>query len=303
MIGRNDECWCGSGLKWKKCHFPGQCRGVSDTIPFEKQKERYYKTWGILLKTPEEIEGIRKASLMAAEVLDLVSDLAKAHVTTEYLDQFAHAEILKRGAVPASLHYGNPPFPKSICTSLNDVVCHGIPDEKELQNGDIVNIDLAVIYKGFYGDCSKMVAIGNVSPDKKLVFDTAYDCLMRSIEVVRPGVPINAVGAAIEKVAHKRNCSVVTDFVGHGVGLKYHEPPHVYHYFTGCTIPFAAGMTFTIEPMINAGSHALYVDSKDHWTARTRDGKPSAQWEHTLLVTENGVEILTPWKKWEAKGQ
>jgi methionyl aminopeptidase len=301
MIGRNDECWCGSGMKWKKCHFPKMPQSMQKTLSFEKQAQHYYKTWGILLKTPQQIEGIRNASLMAAEVLDIVADRAKLHVTTDELDQLAYKEILKRGAVPASLNYGMPPFPKSICTSLNEVICHGIPDSRPLQEGDIVNIDLAVIYNGYFGDCSKMVAIGKVSAEKKLVFDTSYQCLMDAIDAVRPGSFLNEVGAAIDTVANKKGCSVVTDFVGHGVGLQYHEPPHVYHYYTGCTIPFAPGMTFTIEPMINAGTHELYIDSKDHWTARTLDGKASAQWEHTLLVTEHGVEILTPWKKTEAE--
>lgn len=300
MIGRNDECWCGSGMKWKKCHFPQLPPPIQQELPFDKRAEIYLKTWGILLKTPSQIEGIRRASLMSAEVLDIVSDHAQAGVTTDELDKLAYDEILKRGAIPASLHYGNPPFPKSICTSLNEVICHGIPDTTPLRDGDIVNIDLAVIYEGFYGDCSKMVAIGKVSRERKRVFDTAYACLMESIEAVRPGAPLNAVGAVIDKVAHRNGCSVVTDFVGHGVGLQYHEAPHVYHYYTGCEIPFTAGMTFTIEPMINAGTHMLYIDSQDHWTARTRDGRASAQWEHTLLVTESGVEILTPWKKTEA---
>lgn len=300
MIGRNDECWCKSGLKWKKCHFPQKPQNMQKNLSFEQQAEYYYKTWGILLKTPQQIEGIRKASHMAAEILDLVAEQAKEHVKTEMLDQLAYEEIIKRGAIPASLHYGNPPFPKSICTSINDVVCHGIPGDEQLKSGDIVNIDLAVIFEGYYGDCSKMVAINPVSLERKQVFDASYECLMSSIAVVKPGVPLNMVGAAIEKEAHMRGCSVVTDFVGHGVGLEYHEPPYVYHYYTGCAIPFAAGMTFTIEPMINAGGHTLYIDQKDHWTARTRDRKASAQWEHTLLVTEEGVEILSPWTKTEA---
>lgn len=299
MIGRNDPCWCGSGQKWKKCHFPQEPREGLVTMSFEKKAKQYLKTWGIILKTPEQIEGIKVASAMAVSVLELVSSHAKAGVSTGELDQIAYESIVKQGAIPASLHYGNPPFPKSICVSRNEIICHGIPDQTKLIEGDIVNIDVAVIYNGYYGDCSKMVAIGEVSSEKKLVFEVSYDCLMNAIAVAAPGVPINAIGEAIDDTAHKRGCSVVTDFVGHGVGLRYHEPPHIYHYFTESTIPLCAGMTFTIEPMINAGVHEVIVDSTDHWTARTADGRPSAQWEHTLLITDTGVEILTPWSKME----
>lgn len=299
MIGRNDDCWCGSKKKWKKCHFP-QMPATDDVTSFEKKARHYLRTWGIFLKTKEQIDGIRAASLMAAEILDLVSERAVEGVTTNTLDAFAYEEIVRRGAIPASLHYGEPPFPKSICTSLNDVICHGIPNDIPLEKGDILNIDLAVIYNGFFGDCSKMVAVGPVSHDRKLVFDTAYDCLMESIKVIKPNVPLNAIGEAIERVAEARGCSVVTDFVGHGVGLRYHEQPQVYHYYTSCTTPLAQGMIFTIEPMINAGSHSLYIEKENKWIARTMDGKPSAQWEHTLLVTDDGVEILTPWTKTEA---
>lgn len=299
MIGRNDDCWCGSKKKWKKCHFP-QLEPLSEDALFKKNAERYLRTWGIILKTKDQIEKIRTASLMSAEILDLVASHAQEGITTDELDKIAYREIVNRGAIPASLHYGQPPFPKSICTSLNDVVCHGIPDDVPLKKGDILNIDLAVIYKGFYGDCSKMVAIGPVSRDKKRVFDVSYDCLMESIKVVGPDVPLNQIGAVIDQIAHSRNCSVVLDFVGHGVGVRYHEPPQVFHYFTPCKTPLAAGMIFTIEPMINAGDTALYIEEENQWTAKTVDKKPSAQWEHTILVTDHGAEILTPWSKTEA---
>ena len=231
MIGRNDECWCGSKKKWKKCHFP-HVPTIPVSASFEKRAHQYLRSWGVVLKTDEQIEGIRVASRMAAEVLDIVAEHAVAGVPTEELDRIAYEEIIKRKAIAASLHYGNPPFPKSICTSLNDVICHGIPDKVPLKQGDILNVDVAVIYNGYFGDCSKMVAVGSVSKEKKLVFDTAYDCLMEAIKEVGPDVPLNAVGEAIERVAYARKCSIVVDFVGHGVGLRYHEPPQVYHYYT-----------------------------------------------------------------------
>lgn len=297
MIGRNDECFCGSGKKWKKCHFPQTSAADTISKEFLKHAEAYRKKWGIILKTPLQIEGIRKASHLTARILDEVSSVAKEGVTTNMLDTIAYEKIIQAGGIPASLGYGQPPFPKSICTSLNEVICHGIPDDVLLKNGDIVNIDIAVILDGFFGDCSKMVAIGTVSPDKKRVFDVSLECLKKSTKIVRPGIMLNAIGDVIQEIAEKHGCSVVNQFVGHGVGLKYHEPPQVHHCRNSLNIPLAPGMIFTIEPMINAGVVEAVIDKKDRWTARTRDGKPSAQWEYELLVTDDGVEILTPWKE------
>lgn len=179
------------------------------------------------------------------------------------------------------------------------MICHGIPDSKViLSNGDIVNIDVTCIYKGYYGDCSRMVVIGGTTtPDRQLVVDVSYECLMRSIEILKPGVPLSAIGKEIEAYAISKGCSVVNQFVGHGVGVEFHEGPQVPHYKNTLAIPLVAGMTFTIEPMINAGVREAVVDPQDKWTAKTRDHKPSAQWEHTLLITETGYEILTPWKR------
>jgi len=294
MIGRNDQCWCGSGKKWKKCHFPEEPKIKEVEI---SEAKKYFTRWGILIKTQEQIEGIRRACLLATQILDEVCDAAVEGVTTETLDKLAYDKIIAAGATPASLHYGSPPFPKSICTSLNEVVCHGIPDDRALQQSDIVNIDLAVILDGYFGDCSKMVAIGKVSKDKKLVFDVSLECLKKAAEILKPGLPICKIGDTITDVAEQAGCGVVTQFVGHGVGIKYHEPPHVPHCRNKLSIPLAAGMTFTIEPMINAGTYDLYIDEHDEWTARTRDGKPSAQWEWTFLITEDGYEVLTPWKE------
>ena len=291
MIGRNDDCWCGSGKKWKKCHFPE----AGPEGSFEALARQYRKQWGILLKTPEQIDGIRKANHLAAKILDEVAAHAAEGVTTNELDKMAYEKIVAAGAIPASLGYGRPPFPKTICTSLNEVICHGIPDDRPLRRGDILNIDNAVILNGCFGDCSKMVAIGSVSPDKKLVFDVSLASLKAAAAILRPGLLISEIGKAISDVAEAAGCSVVTQFVGHGVGLQYHEPPQVPHCRNAIRIPLVAGMTFTIEPMINFGTADLIIDPVDHWTARTADGAPSAQWEHSFLITKTGAEILTPW--------
>jgi len=290
MIGRNDDCWCGSGKKWKKCHFPEM-----QISSFKERSRSYFKKWGILLKSPEQIEHIRAANHLAARILDEVCKKAVEGVTTDELNTLSHNMILEAGAIPASLNYSTPPFPKSICTSLNDVICHGIPDDTKLCRGDIINIDLAVILNGYFGDCSKMVAIGPVSEEKKRVFDTSLACLKEAAAILKPGVLICEIGEVITDIAHHRGCSVVTDFVGHGVGCRYHEPPHVPHCRNPVRIPLTEGMTFTIEPMINAGTKDLYVDEHDEWTAKTLDGKPSAQWEWAFLITSDGAEILTPW--------
>ncbi len=291
MIGRNDLCWCGSGKKWKKCHFPK----VSEIE--ETPASRYAKQYGILLKNAEQIRGVRHACTLAVEILDKTAKMAQAGVTTLQLNDFAHQLHLDAGAIPAPLGYGSPPFPKSICTSVNDVICHGIPDKTPLREGDILNIDVTCILDGYYGDCSRMVHIGAVDAEKALVSNVSYECLMRSIALLKPGIPISRIGDCIQSYAEQHRCSVVRQFVGHGVGVRFHEPPQVPHYRNALDIPLASGMIFTIEPMINAGTYELKIDARDHWTARTADGKPSAQWEHTVLITDDGYEILTPWKR------
>ncbi len=292
MNGRNDPCWCGSGKKWKKCHFP--------ILPKEMQPDivsEYKKKYKILIKKKEHIEGIRRSCQLAAAILDETCKMAKEGITTQELNDFAHRLHLEANAIPAPLNYGSPPFPKSICTSLNEVICHGIPNNIPLKDGDILNIDVTCILDGYYGDCSKMVAIGNVSEQKQKVMDVAYECLMQAIEILKPGLPLCQIGEVIESYAHSQGCSVVDQFVGHGVGIHFHEGPQVFHFRNSSEILLVPGMTFTIEPMINVGLKDAIIDPSDHWTARTRDGSPSAQWEHTLLITEKGYEILTPWKK------
>lgn len=294
MTGRNDPCWCGSEKKWKKCHFPQEApvKQQIDTIA-----DLYYKRHKIILKTPSQIEGIRRSCQLAAEILDKVCLIAKEGVTTLELNDYAHKLHLEAGATPAPLGYGTPPFPKSICTSVNEVICHGIPNRTPLVFGDIINVDVTCILDGFFGDCSRMVEIGTVDPEKKRVVDVSYECLMRAISILKPGIPICVIGEVIQDYAHSRGCTVVTQFVGHGVGIRFHEPPQILHYKNAADTLLAPGMTFTIEPMINAGKKEAIIDPSDRWTARSIDGKPSAQWEHTVLITETGYEILTPWKR------
>ncbi|MEZ5314863.1 MAG: methionyl aminopeptidase [Chlamydiales bacterium] len=286
---RNDTCWCGSQKKWKKCHYPKE----SPLLEKKKLSDYYYSNYGILLKTPEQIEGIRKACKLTARILNAICQKVDVGVTTNELDAFAVELHKEAGAIPAPLHYGNPPFPNSICTSINQVICHGIPNDLPLQEGDIINIDTSAILDGYYGDCSRMVKIGNISADKQLVYDVSYECLNLAIQNVRPGMMIHEIGDLIEAYATQKGCTVVNKFVGHGVGLKFHEPPQVPHYSNRMQIPLVPGMTFTIEPMINAGLPDVTLDPITQWIASTKDGKPSGQWEHTLLVTETGYEVLT----------
>lgn len=295
MIGRNDPCWCGSGKKWKKCHYP--TKGEATANGQEAIKKEYYKKHNILIKTDKQIEGIRQSCKLAANILEEVCAAAKEGVTTLELDQLAAKLHREAGAIPAPLNYGTPPFPKSICTSLNEVICHGIPDETPLKEGDILNIDVTCILNHYFGDCSRMVTIGRISEEKQKVIDVSYESLMESIAILKPGIYISQIGKVIESIAHPKGCSVVNQFVGHGVGVSFHEGPQVPHCRNAVHIPLVPGMTFTIEPMINAGAREAVIDQSDQWTARTVDGKPSAQWEHTLLVTENGCEILTPWTR------
>lgn len=288
MIQRNDPCWCGSEVKWKKCHFP-----IAPERDSKDLADDYKKKYGILIKTPEQIKGIRRSCKLAAKILDETCKLAISGATTLELNDHAHQLHLDAGATPAPLNYGTPPFPKSICTSFNEVICHGIPDKTELQEGDILNVDVTCILDGYYGDCSRMVTIGTVDHDKKLVTEVSYECLMRSISILKPGLFLNEIGEVIESYALAHNCSVVNQFVGHGVGINFHEPPQIPHHFNRLRIPLAEGMIFTIEPMINAGLRGAVIDPKNQWVARTADNKPSAQWEHTILITDSGHEILT----------
>jgi methionyl aminopeptidase len=288
-LSRNDPCWCGSGQKWKKCHFPS-LPSVSEQNRLEQE---YYKKYRIVLKNSEQIAKIRHACQITAKILKQLCQSVRAGMTTQELDDLSMKLHQDYHVKPAPLGYGYPPFPRSICVSLNEVICHGIPGKTVIKEGDILNIDVSCIVDGFYGDCSAMVTVGEVSEEKQRVVDTAYDCLMESIYLIKPELPLYEIGNTITRIAKSRGCSVVHQFVGHGVGLMFHEEPQVRHHANNVNIPLKPGMIFTIEPMINAGMAEAVIDPKDQWTARTIDGKPSAQWEHTVLVTETGYEILT----------
>jgi len=294
MVGRNDPCWCKSGQKWKKCHYPARAPEHKDQIDL---KNEYFQKHKIILKDENQISGIRAACQLASSILDSLCAYAKIGITTEELNQLANKLHQEAKAIPAPLNYGHPPFPKSICTSLNEVICHGIPDHTPLREGDILNIDVTCILNGYFGDCSRMVTLGKISEEKQLVTDVSYECLMKAIEILKPGIPISHIGETIESHALAKGCSVVNQFVGHGVGIKFHENPQIPHNRNKQALVLVPGMTFTIEPMINAGRREAVIDPLDQWTARTIDNRASAQWEHTLLITDEGCEILTTWKR------
>jgi len=244
------------------------------------------------IKTPEEIEKMRVAGKLAAEVLEMIGPHVQEGISTDELNTLCHEYIVNvQKAIPAPLNYNG--FPKSICTSINHVVCHGIPGKKTLKNGDIINIDVTVIKDEYHGDTSKMFMIGEPSIKSKHVVQVAHECLFIGIDMVKPGVQLGDIGHAIQKHAEKNRCSVVRDYCGHGIGRVFHEDPQVLHYGTpGTGIKLEAGMTFTIEPMVNNGKYHTRL-LPDQWTVVTKDHSLSAQWEHTLLVTTDGVEILT----------
>ncbi len=251
----------------------------------------------VSIKTPEDIEKMRIAGRMAAEVLEMIGEHVVAGVTTAELDRICHDYItITQQAIPAPLNYKG--FPKSICTSINHVVCHGIPSEKKtLKNGDILNIDITVITGGYHGDTSKMFMVGQVAPHAHRLCKIAQECLYKGIEMVKPGCRLGDIGAVIQQHAEKSHCSVVRDYCGHGIGKVFHEDPQVLHYGTaGTGMILREGMTFTIEPMINAGKYQTKLKG-DGWTVETRDGRLSAQWEHTLAVTASGVEVMTARKE------
>ncbi len=246
----------------------------------------------IEIKNKEALEKMRKAGKLASEVLVMIAPHVKEGVSTWELDKLCHDFILDHKAIPAPLHYRG--FPKSICTSINEVICHGIPSKKRfLQDGDIVNIDVTVILHGYHGDTSCMFGVGNVSEKAQKLMDVTRRSMYAAIDTVKPGSRLGDIGHAVQKTVEPLGYSVVRDFTGHGIGRRFHEDPQVLHYGRpGTGTRLREGMTFTIEPMINEGGWEMYV-LDDDWTAVTRDHKLSAQYEHTMVVTQDGVEILT----------
>jgi methionyl aminopeptidase len=284
ILSRNDSCWCGSGKKYKKCHME------QDMVLYSYQEQGYTIPPRGVVKTSEQIEGIRKSGELTRKALDLVTERIKAGVTTEEINRWVHDFTIENGAYPAPLNYKG--FPKSVCTSINNVICHGIPGHTVLKDGDIVNVDVTTILDGYYADASRMFMIGEVSKTARNLVEVARECLYIGIDQVKPYTPLNNVGNAIEEHAVKNGFSVVRDFGGHGLGIQFHEFPHVDHYKRRDKgVLLVPNMVLTIEPMINEGSFGCKI-LEDGWTAVTSDGSLSAQWEHTIRVTEDGYEIL-----------
>ncbi|MBR5695748.1 MAG: type I methionyl aminopeptidase [Paludibacteraceae bacterium] len=264
-----------------------------------EKKVMFYESRGFevpprkLIKTPEQIEGIRQSGVVNTGVLDLVEREIRAGMSTEDIDKLVYDYTTSHGAIPAPLNYEG--FPKSVCTSINEVVCHGIPNPRTiLKEGDIINVDVSTILNGYYSDASRMFCIGEVSPEKKRLVEVTRECLKIGMEAAKPYGFVGDIGFAIEQHAKKNGYSVVRDLSGHGVGLEFHEEPQVDHYGKpGTGMLLVPGMVFTIEPMINMGKYPVNFSRIDGWTVTTRDGLPSAQWEHTFVMTENGLEILT----------
>jgi methionyl aminopeptidase len=287
-VGRNDPCPCGSGLKYKKC-----CLGKKEISLPNNLEELYFKKHRIRLKGRSDVEGIRKAGLVALATLDLVERKIRPGITTDEINTLVHEFTVRNGATSAPLNYRG--FPKSVCVSLNEVICHGIPGNRVLGEGDIANVDVTTILNGYFADASKTFFVGAPGPDAKKIVRVARESLRVGMEQVRPGNTIGDIGWAIQRYAEGEGCSVVREFVGHGVGFEFHEPPQVPHYGQkGQGISLVPGMVFTIEPMINLGKKELRI-LEDNWTAVTADGSLSAQFEQTVLVTEDGFESLTPY--------
>lgn len=285
-IGRNDVCWCGSGKKYKKCHED-----------FDK-KILFYESEGCavpsheMIKTQDQIAGVRASGKINIHVLDFIAQNICEGITTEQIDRWVYQITTEAGAVPATLGYEG--YPKSVCTSINNQVCHGIPSESVvLKEGDIINVDVSTIYNGYFSDSSRMFCIGTVRNDKAELVDVARECMLEGLKQVRPWGFLGDIGQAINEYAKRHGYSVVQEIGGHGIGLEFHEEPWVSHVAEkGTGILLVPGMIFTIEPMVNFGTDEIIEDELDGWTIYTADGKPSAQWEVTVLVTEDGYEIL-----------
>jgi methionyl aminopeptidase len=285
-ISRNAPCPCGSGKKYKRC-----C--LNKPAPAKISDVQYARKHRIQIKTPDQIEAIRRAGQLVIETLDLVAPHIRPGVTTEEINTMVHDFTLRHGAIPAPLNYRG--FPKSVCVSINEVICHGIPGPRALSDGDIVNVDVTSILEGYYADASKTFLVGSPGEKARKIVDVSRQCLAEGMAVVKPGNTVGDIGFAIQSYAEGQGCSVVREFVGHGVGLDFHEAPQIPHYGRpGSGVRLVPGMVFTIEPMINLGRKELVI-LDDGWTAVTRDGSLSAQFEQTLLVTESGVESLTPY--------
>ena len=303
VLKSNDPCWCGSGRKFKRCHKaaddrirPGRVTPMR-TVPAHIGRPPYADTGEVRrrpdphVQPPEIIERMRRAGRVAADVLQLTGSHVRPGITTEELDVIAHEACIERGAYPSPLNYRG--YPKAICTSVNEVICHGIPDDRALRDGDIVNLDVTTYVDGVHGDTNATFLVGDVDPESRRLVQVTRECLDRAIAVVAPGRPLNVIGRAIQDHAEANGFGVVRAFIGHGIGEQFHTDLQILHYFDPrLTTPIEEGMTFTIEPMITMGDwrHRMWDDD---WTAVTADLKRTAQFEHTLVVTADGADILT----------
>ena len=285
-LERNDPCWCGSGKKYKQCHMRFDEKIRSFALEGHMVPDQG------MIKTPEQIEGIRESGKVNVAVLDYVAQNIRAGISTEEINRMVDEKTRELGGIPAPLGYDG--FPKSVCTSVNDEVCHGIPDENViLQEGDIINVDVSTIYNGYFSDSSRMFVIGETTPEREKIVRVAKECMEEGIRAVKPWTFLGDMADAVNSHAKENGCSIVVDIGGHGVGLEFHEDPFVsYVAPKGTEMLMVPGMVFTIEPMVNVGTEEIYIDDDNGWTVYTEDGKPSAQWETTVLVTEDGCEVL-----------
>ena len=285
-IDRNDPCWCGSGKKYKKCHL----------LLDEKIKAYELKGYEVppreIIKNEADIAGMKKAAAVNTGALDLVGEKICAGMSTEEINTLVHNYTIEHGGIPAPLNYEG--YPKSVCVSINNVVCHGIPSEDTiLKEGDIVNVDATTIVDGYFADASRMYMIGKVSEEAERLVRVAKECMEKGIEAIKPWGFLGDIGAAVQEHAEKNGYSIVIDLGGHGIGKIFHEEPFVPHVgVRGEGMLLVPGMTLTVEPMVNAGDYKVYIDEEDDWTVYTEDESLSAQWEHTILITETGVEII-----------
>lgn len=286
-LGRNDPCWCQSGRKYKACH-----------MAFDEKIQQYALEGHMvpdhdMIKTKEQIDGIKESSKINIAVLDYVAEHIHIGMSTEEINRLVEEKTAEMGGIPAPLDYDG--FPKSVCTSVNEQVCHGIPSENDiLKDGDIVNVDVSTIYKGYFSDSSRTFMLGNVPDKTKKLVETAHKCIEIGLEQVKPWNFLGDMAQAINDFAQANGYSIVREIGGHGVGLEFHEEPFV-SYVTkkGTEMLMVPGMVFTIEPMVNMGKADIYMDDDNGWTVYTEDGLPSAQWEVTVAVTEDGYEVLT----------
>lgn len=285
-IGRNDPCWCGNGKKYKNCHLAFDQKIENYAIMGDEVPDHS------MIKTPAQIEGIRKAGVVNNQILDMVDGIMKPGISTEDINTLVHENTIRLGGIPAPLNFEG--YPKSVCTSINEVVCHGIPDSNRiLKEGDIINVDVTTIVDGYYADASRMYCIGKVSEEAQKLVRVTKESLDLAVKECRAWGHLGDIGAVISEYVYANGFTVVREIGGHGVGVGFHEEPWVSHIGTrGTDVLLVPGMIFTIEPMVNAGRPDVVEDDSDGWTIYTEDGSLSAQWEYTILITEEGPEIL-----------